>query len=116
MPIHCIPARLSLAAATFGVTLAVLVPIASLAAQMPTSIAQPPKPAAKAAKSDAKAAPKAEASLLPSSFSGWEAVSALKPVTDPVQADSANAAALKEYGFTDAMLSGYQRNGETLKV
>jgi hypothetical protein len=77
-------------------------------------VAQPPAKARSSAKPVA-AAPKAEAPLLPSSFSGWEAASPSK-VTDPAQVDQANAAALKEYGFTDGMVGDYTRNGETLKV
>ena len=53
--------------------------------------------------------------LVPASFSGWEATPG-KPLTDPALADSANAAALKEYGFTDALLANYNRRGETLKI
>jgi hypothetical protein len=37
-------------------------------------------------------------------------------VTDPAQADSANAAALKEYDFTDASLATYKRSGQTLTL
>jgi hypothetical protein len=107
---HCIP--LSLAALVLAV--------ASAAAQMPTSIAQPPKSAINAAKAAPKAAAKPQdklvASLLPISFSGWDANSTPKPINDPAQADSANAAALKEYGFTDALLMDYTRDGETLKI
>jgi hypothetical protein len=67
-----------------------------------------PKPPAKTAK--------AEAALLPSSFSGWDASAPAKPLTDAAQADPANAAALKEYGFTDGSLASYQRGGDTLTV
>jgi hypothetical protein len=55
-------------------------------------------------------------SLLPSAFSGWEASAALQSLADPAQADPANAAALKEYGFTDGQSNTYQRNGETLTL
>jgi hypothetical protein len=54
--------------------------------------------------------------LLPEAFSGWEAEGAPKKVTDPAQADSANAAALKEYDFTDGVLANYKRGGETLSL
>jgi hypothetical protein len=37
-------------------------------------------------------------------------------MTDPAQADPANAAALKEYDFTDAELADYKRSGETLSL
>ena len=39
-----------------------------------------------------------------------------KTVTDPAQADPANAAALKEYGFNAAVLANYKREGETLSL
>ncbi len=54
--------------------------------------------------------------LLPDAFAGWVAAETPKTVTDPAQADSANVAALKEYGFTDAVLANYKRDGETLTV
>ncbi|MDR3725889.1 MAG: hypothetical protein P4K86_02490 [Terracidiphilus sp.] len=54
--------------------------------------------------------------LLPEAFSGWEAEGAPKLVTDPAQADSANAAALKEYDFTDGVLANYKRGSETLSL
>ena len=54
--------------------------------------------------------------LLPDAFAGWVAAEPPKTVTDPAQADSANAAALKEYDFTHAMLATYKRDGETLTV
>jgi hypothetical protein len=68
-----------------------------------------PKPAV-------KPVAKPDAPLLASSFAGWEAVSGPKPITDPSQIDAANAAALKEYGFSDAVLENYTRDNETLKV
>jgi hypothetical protein len=54
--------------------------------------------------------------LLPDSFSGWVAADAPKAVTDPAQADPANAAALKEYDFSDAAEASYKRSGETLSL
>jgi hypothetical protein len=54
--------------------------------------------------------------LLPESFSGWVAKGAPKKVIDAAQADPTNAAALKEYEFTDAALGEYKRSGETLSV
>jgi hypothetical protein len=113
---YAIPALLSLAL-TF--------PGAATFAQMPTSIARPPRTAVKAGSKDAaktpeKAVSKPDAPLLPVSFSGWDSASAAqatpKPVTDPAQADSTNAAVLKEYGFTDALIRNYTRDGDTLKV
>jgi len=78
------------------------------------------KPTVKAASKPAAKEPakpsKPDAQLLPDSFSGWEAAAQAKPVKDAAQADAANAEALKEYGFTDALLSDYTRGGETLHV
>ena len=37
-------------------------------------------------------------------------------MTDPAQADPANAAALKEYGFNAAVVANYKREGETLSL
>jgi hypothetical protein len=54
--------------------------------------------------------------LLPDSFSGWAAAEPPKAVTDPAQADPANAAALKEYDFSDAAEASYKRSGETLSL
>ncbi len=54
--------------------------------------------------------------LLPESFAGWVRTEAPKSVTDPAQADSANAAALKEYDFTKAETANYKRDGETLSI
>jgi hypothetical protein len=54
--------------------------------------------------------------LLPEAFAGWVTAQAPKKVTDAAQADPANAAALKEYDFTDAALADYKREGETLSL
>ncbi len=54
--------------------------------------------------------------LLPDAFAGWVAAEPPKNVIDPAQADSANVSALKEYGFTHAVLANYKRDGETLTV
>lgn len=54
--------------------------------------------------------------LLPEAFAGWVRTEAPKAVTDPAQADSANAAALKEYDFTKAETASYKRDGETLTI
>jgi hypothetical protein len=55
-------------------------------------------------------------SLLPESFAGWATTGTPKKIIDPAQADSANAAVLKEYEFTDATLAKYKRSGETLSL
>lgn len=54
--------------------------------------------------------------LLPDAFAGWVAAEAPKTVIDATQADSANAAALKEYDFLRAASANYKRDGETLTV
>ena len=57
-----------------------------------------------------------EKALLPETFAGWEAAEKPEPVTDPSRLDSANLAALKEYGCTGGMVAAYKRGGETLNV
>jgi hypothetical protein len=54
--------------------------------------------------------------LLPDEFAGWVATGAPKKITDAAQADPVNAAALKEYEFTDAVVAVYKRSGETLSL
>ena len=54
--------------------------------------------------------------LLPDSFAGWVAADAPKKSIDPALADPANAAALKEYDFSDGALATYKRSGETLSL
>jgi len=110
------PVLLSFSVPTTGFLL-IVSSTALYAAQMPTSVVAPPK--AGTAKSTPKTGsapiPRANAPLLPSSFAGWEATSS-KPVTDPAQEDSANVAALKEYGFTDGLLNDYTRDEETIHI
>ncbi|HKN21062.1 MAG TPA: DUF6599 family protein [Terracidiphilus sp.] len=60
--------------------------------------------------------PPSPKALLPDEFDGWVTAEPAKTVTDPVQADPANAAALKEYGFNAAVEASYKREGETLSV
>ncbi|HEY2859592.1 MAG TPA: DUF6599 family protein [Terracidiphilus sp.] len=80
------------------------------------------KPAAKAAPSAAKAAPEKATTislprpLLPESFAGWVAKGAPTGISDPAQADAANAAALKEYGFQNGAAATYEREGQTLTL
>lgn len=82
-----------------------------------SAISVPLLPAATpTAKPAAAQTPTTGAALLPSSFSGWDTASPAKPLTDATQADPANAAALKEYGFTDGTLASYQRGADTLSV
>lgn len=70
----------------------------------------------KAAAHLAPQAPPSGRSVLPDAFDGWVMDGAAKTITDPAQADSANAAALKEYGFQNAVEATYKRAGETLTL
>jgi hypothetical protein len=54
--------------------------------------------------------------LLPDTFAGWVSADKPKTFTDVSQADGANAAALKEYDFTDGAVGTYKRSGETLSL
>jgi hypothetical protein len=54
--------------------------------------------------------------LLPDMFSGWQAAEPPKPLADAAQADPANAAALKEYGFQNGLLATYKQDRDTLTV
>lgn len=53
---------------------------------------------------------------LPSVFDGWVETGQAQVYTDPVQADAANAAALKEYGFARGVEANYKRDGDTLTL
>jgi len=72
----------------------------------PAKTAGPAKPAAR----------HAPAALLPDAFDGWVQTDSPRSITDAVQADPANGAALKEYDFTEALLASYTRSGETLTL
>jgi hypothetical protein len=55
--------------------------------------------------------------VLPEAFSGWVQTGAPKLTRDPAEADPANAAALKEYGFSYAEIATYKRDvNETLTL
>lgn len=55
----------------------------------------------------------ADASLLPNAFAGWQQdASTIKTSTNPADADSSNAAVLKEYGFADLESANYSKSGE----
>jgi hypothetical protein len=73
---------------------------------------------AAAGKGAEKAVAKAAAlkGLLPDAFAGWVADGPAKKLTDSAQADSANAAALKEFEFEEAATTDYKRSGETLSL
>ena len=60
--------------------------------------------------------PPSPKALLPDVFDGWVTSEPSKVLTDPSQADSANAAALKEYGFTTGLEASYKREGETVTL
>ena len=49
-------------------------------------------------------------SLLPRIFAGWNLTKSSKPSADPLAADPANAAVLKEYGFIDITTATYTRD------
>lgn len=53
---------------------------------------------------------------LPSVFDGWVEAGKAQTYTDAAQADAANAAALKEYGFKQGLEANYKRDGETLTL
>jgi hypothetical protein len=55
--------------------------------------------------------------VLPPSFNGWQLEKAsIKSGTDPASADGADAAVLKEYGFTDFESGTYVRNGRKMEI
>jgi hypothetical protein len=55
--------------------------------------------------------------ILPPEFGGWQMQGAAQTSADSSSVDPTNAAALKEYGFSDAALSTYTRDdGRTLKI
>jgi hypothetical protein len=57
------------------------------------------------------------APILPQQFGGWEMQAGAQTSHDPAAADPANAAVLKEYGFTDFAGSTYTReDGRTVKL
>lgn len=53
---------------------------------------------------------------LPEVFDGWVEAGKPQRLTTAAQADSANVAALKEYGFTGGLVANYKRDGETLTL
>ncbi|MGA3334946.1 MAG: DUF6599 family protein [Terracidiphilus sp.] len=60
--------------------------------------------------------PPSPKALLPDEFDGWVLAKPSEVLTDPAQADPANAAALKEYGFNAVVMANYKRERETLSV
>lgn len=69
------------------------------------------------ASSFALAAPSKDATILPPSFHGWvKNAATVKTGIDPAIVDQAEAAVLKEYGFSDAELATYTREGRQMQV
>jgi hypothetical protein len=63
------------------------------------------------------AAAEPNARLLPRAFAGWHLVKSNPPSANPLAADPANAAVLKEYDFTDVTTATYSRDdGRQLMV
>jgi hypothetical protein len=60
--------------------------------------------------------PPSPKALLPDAFDGWVASEPAKVLADASQADPANAAALKEYGYSTGIENKYQREGETIML
>ncbi len=61
--------------------------------------------------------PASSPSVLPKAFGGWQIAGAAHGSYDPTAADSANAALLKEYGFTGLTTATYTRDdGRTLTI
>jgi hypothetical protein len=60
--------------------------------------------------------PPSPKALLPDAFDGWVTAEPIQSLTDAAVADPANAAALKEYGFTFGALAHYKREGDTLTL
>jgi hypothetical protein len=54
--------------------------------------------------------------VLPNAFAGWQMENSARTSSDPAVADPANAALLKEYGFTDFASATYVREGRKLAI
>lgn len=95
---------------------AILVCWAALAGSgAPVAAQQPAKTAPVTLEVPVPPAVKAK-SLLPPILDGWVADAPPQTLMDPAQADSANAAALKEYDFAFGVQASYKRDGETLSI
>jgi Family of unknown function (DUF6599) len=97
--------------------LIILASMAALGCGVATTIAQVNQPTA-AEKQSATTImlPPSPKALLPDAFDGWVTSEPSKVLTDPAQVDPANATALKEYGFTAALLASYKRESDTLTM
>jgi len=60
--------------------------------------------------------PPSPRALLPDDFDGWQVARPSKVLADPAQADAANAAALKEYGYVTGLEAAYKRESDTLTI
>jgi hypothetical protein len=78
--------------------------------------AAPAKPAAETRTVQKIYLPPIPVALLPDSFAGWVTAEPAQKFTDPAQADGTNAAALKEFDFSDGMTANYKRSGDTLSL
>jgi len=97
--------------------LAILCGVAAIGCGAAMACAQGEQPTAAEKKSATTIVlPPSPKALLPDEFDGWVTAEPSKTVTDPAQADPANAAALKEYGFNAAVVASYKREGETLSL
>ncbi len=77
--------------------------------------ASPARPSQKPAATTITLPPSPKA-LLPDAFDGWVASGPIQSLPGVSQADPANVAALKEYGFTFGALAHYKREGDTLTL
>ena len=57
-----------------------------------------------------------QSSLLPPAFAGWQRAGNPQVSKNPAQADPANAALLKEFGFQDFESAAYNRDGRKVEV
>ena len=87
--------------------------VALVGAPGPVHGQAPPAASSSAAKPVTVSVPRP---LLPDSFGGWESTEPVKTISDAVQLDGANAAALKEYGFQSALVANYKKSGDSLIV
>ncbi|MGA3133025.1 MAG: DUF6599 family protein [Terracidiphilus sp.] len=97
--------------------LAIVGCVAAVTSSAALGFAQAGQPTAAEKKSaTAITLPPSPKALLPEDFDGWVTAEPAKTVTDPAQADPANAAALKEYGCNAVVLANYKREDETLSL
>jgi len=97
--------------------LTILACAAALGPSVAWALSQAEQPTASEKKSATTIAlPPSPKALLPDAFDGWELAEPSKAATDPAQADGADAAALKEYGFTEGLTANYKREGDTLTM